>query len=105
MNYAIIYISGKQYIIKPNYWYDFNINNSLDYLKPNTSFFFKRILLLKKNGKIQIGQPFLLNVVIVGKILQKIKKKKIIIVKTKPKKKYTRKHGHRQMYSRIYIYN
>jgi large subunit ribosomal protein L21 len=100
MRYAIIQMSGKQILLQPGQWYDIDfIKNA----KIGDSIFFNKILLLRKNTQIQIGTPFLENVKILAKVIQQIKSKKITVLKTKPKKNYTRKRGHRQMYTRIQI--
>jgi large subunit ribosomal protein L21 len=98
MNYAIIQASGKQFLFKPGQWYDLDFIKNV---KAGDYICLKKILLIKKENKIQIGKPFLLNSELPIKILQNIKGKKIIILKTKPKKNYTRKRGHRQIYTRI----
>eukprot|EP01038_Epipyxis_sp_PR26KG_P010369 gene10369-13933_t len=82
MTYAIAQTSGKQFLLKPGEWYD------VDFIK---------------NGK--IGQPFLVNSQIPAKIIQQVKGPKITVLKTKPKKKYTRTRGHRQAYTRVQIDN
>ena len=57
-----------------------------------------------KNNQVQIGKPFLEKSQISARILQsEIKGPKITVLKTKPKKKYTRTRGHRQSYTRIFI--
>jgi large subunit ribosomal protein L21 len=65
--------------------------------------YLNKILLFKNNKKIQLGEPFLTNSYISAKIIQQVKGPKIIVLKTKPKKKYTRTQGHRQSYTRIQI--
>lgn len=100
MTYAIAQTSGKQFLIKPGQWYDFdNIKRSHtgDYIS------LKKILFFKKNNQIQLGQPFLAKSEIPGKIIQEVKGAKIVVLKTKPKKNYTRTYGHRQQYSRVQI--
>jgi len=62
-----------------------------------------KILFFKSINKIQLGKPFLTSSEIYGKIIQQVKGKKITVLKTKPKKKYTRTKGHRQLYTRIKI--
>ena len=64
-----------------------------------------KLLIIKNNNKIQLGQPFLENSQIPAKIIQQVKGKKITVLKTKPKKKYTRTRGHRQPYTRVQIDN
>lgn len=102
MKYAIAQTSGKQFLFKPGEWYD------IDYIKEaNIGDYvnFNKILFFRKENKIQLGQPFLENSQIAGQILQHVKGEKITILKTKPKKKYTRTRGHRQAYTRVKIAN
>jgi large subunit ribosomal protein L21 len=100
MKYAIAQTSGKQFILKPGEWYD------VDYIKNakiGDYIWINKILFLKKNNQIQLGQPFLENSKIPAKIIQQVKGPKITVLKTKPKKKYTRTRGHRQCYTRVQI--
>jgi large subunit ribosomal protein L21 len=100
MKYAIAQTSGKQFLLKPGQWYD------VDYIKNvNLGDFIsiKKILFFRKNNAIQLGEPFLGKSEIPAKIIQQVKGKKIIVLKTKPKKKYTRTRGHRQPYTRVQI--
>ena len=102
MEYAIAQASGKQLLIKPGQWYDIDFicnGNIGDYISLN------KILLFKKGNQIQFGQPFLKSSQIFGKIIQQVKGRKITVLKTKPKKHYTRTRGHRQSYTRIQIEN
>jgi large subunit ribosomal protein L21 len=102
MKYAIIQNSGKQILVKPSNWYD------LDFIKTGhvgDYIYLNKILLFKNNTKIQLGKPFLENSQIAGKIIQEVKGPKITVLKTKPKKKYTRTKGHRQLYTRVQIEN
>ena len=100
MNYIIIQIAGKQipfeYMLTKWYNIDFlkniNIGNYI---------YLNKILLYKNNLKIQIGKPFLKDSKILVQLIQHIKGEKLIILKTKPKKHYTRIRGHRQFYTRI----
>jgi large subunit ribosomal protein L21 len=100
MKYAIVQTSGKQFLLKPGEWYDIDLikNAKLgDYISLN------KILFFKKNNQIQLGKPFLFNSQIPAKIIQHVKGPKITVLKTKPKKKYTRTRGHRQFYTRVQI--
>lgn len=100
--YSIIQTSGRQMLVEPGQWYDLDLikNGNLgDFIYLN------KVLLFKKLNKIQLGKPFLSNSQIVAKIVQDVKGKKITVLKTKPKKNYTRTHGHRQLYTRVSIEN
>jgi len=102
MKYAIAQTSGKQFLLKPGQWYD------VDFIKDaniGDFIYLNKILFLRNNNQIQIGQPFLENSQIPAKIIQQVKGKKITVLKTKPKKKYTRTRGHRQQYTRVQIDN
>jgi large subunit ribosomal protein L21 len=100
MKYAIVQIGGKQFLLQPEQWYDIDlVKNTVigDYLLLN------KVLLFKSNNQIQVGTPFLFQSQIPVKIIQEVKGKKITVLKTKPKKKYTRTKGHRTMYTRIKV--
>lgn len=100
MKYAIAQTSGKQFLIKPGKWYD------VDFIKKGNLgdfIYLEKILLFRNNEKIQLGKPFLMKSQIPAKIIQQVKGPKITVLKTKPKKKYTRTRGHRQSYTRVKI--
>jgi large subunit ribosomal protein L21 len=100
MNYAIAQIGGKQVLFNPGEWYDVELikNGQL-----GDCFSMKKILFFRLAQKLQLGKPFLEKSEIVAKILAQGRKKKVSVLKTKPKKKYTRTRGHRQLYTRIKI--
>jgi large subunit ribosomal protein L21 len=98
MKYLILSISGKQIVIKPNRWYD------LDFIKEAKKgdlLAFKRILLYRNEETMQIGKPIISKGFIVGQVIQHIAGKKLIVLKTKPKKNYTRTSGQRKKYTRV----
>lgn len=100
MNYAITQTSGKQFFLKPGQWYD------IDFIRTGRKGDFlclKKILLVRQQKKIQLGQPFLEKAEVPARIIQTIKGKKLTILKTKPKKHYTRTRGYRSLYTRIQI--
>lgn len=100
MKYAIVQTSGKQYFLKPGEWYD------VDFIKTGEIgdfIYLNKILFFRNENKIQLGHPFLLNSQIPAKIIQQVKGPKITVLKTKPKKKYTRTRGHRTLFTRVQI--
>jgi len=100
MTYIIAQTSGKQFLIKPGQWYDVDLitNGNLgDFIYIN------KILFFRKENQVQLGKPFLPGSQISAKIIQHVKGPKITVLKTKPKKKYTRTRGHRQNYTRVQI--
>ena len=100
MKYAIAQTSGKQFLVKPGQWYDVDFisnGNVGDFIYLN------KVLFFRNEDRVQIGKPFLKNCQIPAKIIQQVKGPKITVLKTKPKKRYTRKNGHRQSYTRVQI--
>jgi large subunit ribosomal protein L21 len=82
MQYAIIEISGKQFWVEVGKFYNFNRIPC----KSGKRIILNRVLLLNNEGEILIGQPFLNNVKIQGKILQHLRDRKKIIYKMRSKK-------------------
>jgi large subunit ribosomal protein L21 len=100
MKYAIAQTSGKQILVQPGQWYD------LDYISEGNLgdvLSFNKILFFRKENLVQLGKPFLEKSQIPATIIQQVKGPKITVLKTKPKKNYTRTRGHRQKYTRIKI--
>lgn len=105
---AIIKTGGKQYLVQPG---DKIKVEKLDPEKnpadsngtSKKEVIFDQVLLLEKNNKIEIGTPFVKGVEVTAKILNHGKGDKIIVFKYKPKKRYSRKIGHRQPYTEIEI--
>jgi len=61
------------------------------------------LLLTKDDGNTEIGAPYLEDVKVVGEVVDQIKDKKIIVFKSKRRKGYKRKLGHRQRYTRLRV--
>ena len=99
MWYAIIEMSGHQYWIEEQKYYDFNRIPT----KIGKELIFNRILLLYNNNEVKVGTPYLQNVVITGKIMKHLVDKKKINYKMRPKKKTKRKKGVRNKLSRVLI--
>ena len=55
------------------------------------------------DGEIHIGQPHVPDGAVVGEIVEQGKEKKIIVFKSKRRKGYKRKLGHRQRFTRLKI--
>lgn len=97
--YAVIETGGKQYKV--------SAGDSIYVEKLNVSegdeVVLDKVLLVNKDGKTQVGQPYLEGAAVVAKAVKQGKQKKIIIFKYKPKKNYSRKRGHRQPYTKLEI--
>jgi large subunit ribosomal protein L21 len=96
---AIIKTGGKQYLVKPG---DKLKIEKLEE-KEGAEISFSDVLLVEKGKKVEIGTPFVKDGKVEAKILSHGKGDKIIVFKYKPKKRYSRKIGHRQPYTEIEI--
>jgi len=62
-----------------------------------------KVLMIGDGESVQVGTPFLDGASVKGEVAEQLKGDKIIIFKMKRRKKYRRKNGHRQLYTRLKI--
>ena len=99
MKYAIVEISGRQFWIETGKYYDLNRIPT----ERGKEITLNRVLLINNSGELLIGEPYLKNVTVKGKILEHLRSRKTIVYKMRPKKKTRKKQGHRQDLTRILI--
>ncbi|MGB9680936.1 MAG: 50S ribosomal protein L21 [Minisyncoccia bacterium] len=97
---AVIETGGKQYLVSPNQKIKIE---KIKGLEEGQEVVFDKVLLLKNNGDILIGQPYLGNQTIKGKVLKIKKGKKIIVFRYHSKTRYRKKKGHRQYLMEVEI--
>ncbi len=97
--YAIIETGGKQYKVTPGQTIDVE---RLDVAEGNTVDL-DRVLLIADDDKVTVGSPAIDGAKVVATSQGDGKAKKIIVLKYKPKVRYRRKMGHRQLYTRLAI--
>ncbi len=61
------------------------------------------VLLLSDGDHVRIGQPTVEGVTIKATVVEQYRGQKIFVWKYKPKKRYRRRQGHRQYYTRLRI--
>ena len=93
--FAVIETGGKQYMVKKGDILEVEKIEGKDGSKVE----FDKVLLIDD----KIGTPTLDGASVSGKILKRIKEKKIVIFKMKAKKRYSKSQGHRQNLSKIEI--
>ena len=79
-----------------------NQNLQIDYQKATNlgeKIVFDRVLVWEE----KFGHPYLDKVRVIGEVIKHGKQKKITIFKYKAKKRYKKKQGHRQLYTRVRI--
>ena len=95
---AVVEISKKQYLVKKG--------DTLDVQRlkgQEGKVTFDKVLVLADDKKINIGTPYLEKAKVEAKIEGEKKSKKIIVYKSKRRKKYRKKQGHRQIYTILKI--
>jgi len=97
--YAIIETGGKQYKVSPGQIIDVE---RLDVAEGNTVELDK-VLVIADGDKVEVGTPIVDGAKVVATSQGEGKGKKIIVFKYKPKVRYRKKTGHRQLYTRLII--
>ncbi len=97
--YAVIETGGKQYKVSPGQTVDVE---RLDVAEGNTVELDK-VLLIADGDEVRVGTPTVDGAKVVATSQGDGKGKKIIVLKYKPKVRYRKKTGHRQLYTRLTI--
>ncbi|MFA5413486.1 MAG: 50S ribosomal protein L21 [Patescibacteria group bacterium] len=98
--FAVIKTGGKQYKVKEGEILKIekvagNAGDKLD---------FEVLLLSDEDGKeIKVGKPLVSGAKVSAEILEQGRARKINIIKYKPKVRYRRKNGHRQMFTEVKV--
>nr|YP_010881560.1 ribosomal protein L21 [Pellia neesiana]WIA68638.1 ribosomal protein L21 [Pellia neesiana]WIA68724.1 ribosomal protein L21 [Pellia neesiana]WIA68810.1 ribosomal protein L21 [Pellia neesiana] len=103
--YAIIETGGQQLRVEPGRFYNIRHFASLtpNRLEQNTKILIHRVLMIRQESNISIGNPWLEGAVVRGRILHPRLGKKILIYRMISKKKTRRKSGHRQKSTRFLV--
>ena len=97
--YAIIESCGKQYKVSEG---DVIFFEKLD-VEEGKTVTFDNVVLVSEGENVEVGNPYVKNAKVEGKVVSHGKGKKIIVFKMKAKKNYRRKQGHRQPYTKVEI--
>ncbi len=96
---AVIKTGGKQYIVSPGDKIKIEKLN----IEEGKEVTFLQVLLLEKNRKIEIGDPLVKGVKVIGKVLKQDRAKKIIVFRYKSKTRQKTKKSHRQPFTEVEI--
>jgi large subunit ribosomal protein L21 len=97
--YAIVESGGRQYRAEEGHSFS---TEKLPY-EVGEQFELNNVLLVANGDSITVGQPTVNGASIKATVVEQYRGKKIIVWKYKPKKRYRRRYGHRQSYTRIRI--
>ncbi len=96
---AVIKTGGKQYLVAPG--------DKIKVEKLTASekgdVVFDEVLLIEKNSKVELGDPFIKGVPVLAKVIKDGKAKKLIVFKYHSKTRYRKKQGHRQPFTEVEI--
>ena len=97
--YAIIEACGRQYKVQEGEAVYFE---KLD-VEEGKRVSFDKVVLISNDGKVQVGNPYVANAKVEGKVVSNGKAKKILVFKYKAKKNERKTRGHRQDYTKVEI--
>ena len=97
--YAIIEACGRQYKVQEGEAVYFE---KLD-VEERKKVSFDKVVLISNDGKVQVGNPYVANAKVEGKVVSNGKAKKILVFKYKAKKNERKTRGHRQDYTKVEI--
>ena len=97
--YAIVEASGKQYKVAPNQ----TIKVDRLSIPEGAKIDLDKVLLISDKDKTLIGNPTIQGAKVIATSLGESKDDKVIVFKYKPKVRYQKKTGHRQIYTSLSI--
>jgi large subunit ribosomal protein L21 len=97
--YAVIQTGGKQYRVAPG---EFVKVEKLQG-KAGDPVTFEKVLMTSDGEIVNIGNPYLSDAKVQGRITRQGRDRKILVFKYKKRKKYRRKNGHRQSFTLIKV--
>jgi large subunit ribosomal protein L21 len=99
MDFAIIKTGGKQYKVQEGSILNIEKINK----EEGEEVVFDEVLLKSFDDDCEIGTPLLEGSKVIGKVLEQGRDDKVTVFKYKPKKRYKKKMGHRQPFTKIKI--
>ncbi len=98
--YAVFASGGKQHRVEVGMLIDVE---KLDVSIGETINFSDVLVISDNEGDVQVGAPYLENATVTGEVVKQTKGKKILVFKSKRRKGYSRRRGHRQNLTRIKV--
>lgn len=97
--YAVIRDRGAQYRVEEGQTVDVALMDA----EPGTQITLDAVLLVGGTDDLKIGAPLVANASVVAEVVGEARGEKIVVFKYKRKKRYRRRTGHRQDYTRLAI--
>ena len=99
MDYAIFRTGGKQYRVKPGDILDVEKLS----LAAGSVAEFNDVLAVSQDGEVTFGAPLVPGARVLAEVQAEYQDRKILVFRYLAKKRYRRKKGHRQIYTRLRI--
>jgi len=97
--YAVIQTGGKQYRVTPGELV--KVEKLLG--KAGDPVTFEKVLLTSDGETVNVGNPYLSDARVQGRIARQGRDRKVLVFKYKKRKKYRKKQGHRQAFTLIKV--
>ena len=97
--YAIIESGGRQYRAEEGH----NISVEKLPYEVGEQIEINDVLLLANDDSVKVGQPLVEGVTVKATVIEQYRGQKIFVWKYKPSKRYRRRKGHRQYYTRLRV--
>lgn len=97
--YAVVRDRGAQYRVEEGQTIDVALMDA----EPGAQVTFDEVLIVGDTDDTKIGAPLVSNASVVAEVVGEARGEKIIVFKYKSKKRYRRRTGHRQDYTRLAI--
>ena len=97
--YAIVKCGGRQYRAEEGHSFvveklPYEVGEKID---------LDEVLLVSDGGDVSVGQPVIGGASVKATIVEQFRGKKIFVWKYRPRKRYRRRQGHRQSYTRLRV--
>jgi large subunit ribosomal protein L21 len=99
MLYAIVTDGARQLKVEEGQLVDIDFRG----LSAGEQVKFERVLALRNDDGLQVGQPELASVSVTAEVIGSSQGPKLVVQKFRRRKNYRRKTGHRQIYTRVKI--
>lgn len=97
--YAVIRDRGAQYRVEEGQTVDVALMDA----EPGSQITLDEVLMIGGTDDVKIGAPLVANASVVAEVVGEARGEKIVVFKYKRKKRYRRRTGHRQDYTRLAI--
>ena len=99
MVFAVVETGGKQYRVSPGD--EIDVERLPGELGQEVTL--DRVLLVADGENVQVGRPLVADAKVSATVVEQGRRRKVIVFKYRPRKRYRRKKGHRQYYTRLLI--